>query len=65
MKRGVFVLATMATIASMGGCELKCRSEPEGSAEKIGEAIDDAVREVTKPNDGEVEVKIKAKEKKP
>jgi hypothetical protein len=61
MKRSVLVLAGVLTVAAMGGCELKCRSE-EGSGEKIGAAIDRAVDDI-KDADGETDVKIKVTNK--
>ena len=45
-------------VATMGGCEFRCESEPKGPAEKIGESIDRAVDNVK-----DTEVKIKVEEK--
>lgn len=49
-----------AAAVGMGGCELKCRSEPQGPAESIGRSIDktiDDVKDIGKKDKVKIEIK--------
>lgn len=62
MKRVWVGSIALMTIAMMGGCEMRCQSEPKGPAEEIGEAIDKAVDDIKDVGDGDSEIKVKIKE---